>query len=410
MAFQSTLQDPTALNHAGSGHAPTTGLFVQPTQKWDATNLMFVHDINGTDYKEFPLAPPPPNPNRYEVPADNIADFTDVFMGPMPEALTLRPAQMEGCCPTRDFHIARHMFGAPVAVVKVDLPSFICLWQGGCQGANVVVENMGTTGGDAYTGELRRNMCAECLGNETTLTWNRPNKPRMVQKSPACIDTVKFNLCQPVWFGWRGTSDGAPSQDQILYDSSIILRMCDQCSVACKICTECRNSCCSKYDFAPRFARAEDLRRVILNRYDMECSFRNVKDEQSFDLEQGESAEEASYLGRLGRANNVDALFTSRLYHDVVCGKPTPVFSNPMDALHERELAIDARYRGSVRHNVVTEDDHLIVLAALVMQGVFRIPPTRGFAWNGPAYLHRGRLVPRVGGALGPGKVAMTSV
>lgn len=374
-----------------------------PSQKWDASNMMFVHDINGEEFVEFPKLPPVQDGNHYEVPADSVKDWVDMMYGPMPEAITLRPVRQElGCCPPKQYHIARHMFGDAVAVADVDLPACLCLYLGGCASAKVTVAPKDGQPGQTYIGELSKNFCAECLGNVTTLQWNTATKPKMQFKAMSTLDSCKLNFCQDVWLGFRGTSDSVGDKWS-LYDASITLNICAGCKVACNMCKGCCVGCCSRADTAPRFARAEDLRQVVLAKYDYEFSCKNVTEGLEIEVSQGENQAQdgAVTLARvLPRAHNVDALVSTRLYHDVVCGKPQVMFSNERDAKHEREAALDVRYRGSVRHNVVSEDDHLIVLAAAIMQAVWFFP-AKGNMWaaNGPAFHNVGRIMPRSGGS-----------
>ena len=382
-----------ATNFDGESRPPTQGLFVQPTKKWDATNLMFIHDVGSKELKEFPKILGHTDRNRFQVPADSTADFVDFAYGPMPEALTARPIVASGCCPSREIAIARHMFGEPVA--KVEVKGLGCAWNAGCAAADVIVQPLGNTGGVSYTGTLKRNMLPECCGNETTLEWSTPNKPYMKLRALSTLDTCKYQFCQDVWFGWRGSSTAVP-QTQALYDASRIMRICDECDLCLRQCGQCKNNCCARNDWAPRFARSEDIRRVVRDRYDYEFSCRNIAGEETVELSQAEDAEEASVLRPLPRAHLVDALYTSRLYVDVVCGKPNVAWSNDHDATHEREAAVDVRYRGSRRHAVVGEDDHLIVLGGLIMQTLFMFPGVNGApVWGGPAWLNKGRLLPR---------------
>merc|ERR1712000_452956 len=152
------------------------------------------------------------------------------------------------------------------------------------------------------------------------------------------------------------------------------------CCMTCRLgCTGCKNVCdgfCSRADTAPRFARAEDLRLVVLQKYDYEFACRNVEATEEVEIAQGEDSGAILMNRVLPRAHTVDALYSCRLYHDVSCG------------------------RRSVKHNVVSEDDHLIVLAGLIMQAVWFFPSKNNmWAANPPAIHNRGRLVPRQGGA-----------
>lgn len=396
MATSKTGMDGTALSGVSLPPPPQGSWLNIPSQKWDATNMMFVHDINGQEIPEIPKAPPVQDGNHYEVPADSVKDWVDMMYGPMPEAMTARPIQQEfGCCPPKKYQIARHMFGDAVAIADVDLPACICMYLGGCTTAKVTVTPKDGQAGVTYEGELSRKFCGECLGNETTLAWNTATKPRMTFKAMSTLDSCKLNFCQDVWLGWRGTSESVGDK-WALYDASLILNICMGCKLMCNCCKGCCVGFCSRSDTAPRFARAEDLRRVVLAKYDYEFACRNVETTEGVEVSQGENAEELTLTRVLPAAHTVDALFSTRLYHDVVCGKPQLKFGRDDDAKHEREAAVDVRYRGSVRHNVVSEDDHLIVLAALIMQAVWFFP-AKGNQWaaNGPAFHNVGRLVPR---------------
>ena len=371
-----------------------------PSQKWDASNMMFIHDINGEEIPEYPKQAPVQDGNHYEVPADSVKDWVDMMYGPMPEALTARPVQLEfGCCPPKKYMIARHMFGEPVAMADVDLPACICLYHGGCSAAKVTVAPKEGQSGATYEGELTKNFCGECLGNETTLKWNTATNPKMTFRTISTLDSCKFNFCQDIWFGWRGTSDAA-TEGWALYDASLILNCCMTCRLGC---TGCKNVCdgfCSRADTAPRFARAEDLRLVVLQKYDYEFACRNVEATEEVEIAQGEDSGAILMNRVLPRAHTVDALYSCRLYHDVNCGRPSVMWGRDDDNDFNRQAAMDVRYRGSVKHNVVSEDDHLIVLAGLIMQAVWFFPSKNNmWAANTPAIHNRGRLVPRQGGA-----------
>jgi hypothetical protein len=371
---------------------------------------MYLHDINGEEVPEYPKQAPVQDGNHYEVPADSVKDWVDMMYGPLPEAMTARPVRMEvGCCPPKKYDIARHMFGDVVATADIDLPAMICLYHGGCASAKVTVAPKEGQSGNTYEGELSKKFCGECLGNDNTLEWNTATKPRMVYRAMSSLDSCKLQFCMDIWLGWRGTSD-AVGEKWALYDNSVTLNICQGCKMAC---TGCKNIChgfCSRMDMAPRFARAEDLRKMVLTKYDAEFACRNVEQGEEFEMLQGEWSKGITIERILPRAHTVDALFSTRLYHDVVCGVPRVMWSKSDDANHEREAAVDVRYRGSVKHNVVSEDDHLIVLAALLMQAVWFFPSQdgkfcSGFASNGPAFLYQGRLVPRAGGASNNGAV-----
>lgn len=367
---------------------------------WDKTNTFFVHRIADQDVKELTQTHHQ-DTNRYDIPADKEADFINYVYGPLPEALTLRPQLNDGCCACCapvTFHVAKSMFGDPVATVNVHIGQMYLM---GCAAADVEVNPM-QQGGRQYRGELKKKMCAELCGNETTLTWNAPNKPYMTARGISSLDTCLYQFGVKFWLGWRGSSEAVP-QRQALYDQSVTYDCYQQCSYACVMCNMCKDRCCSQDDMAPRFARSEDIRRTVAERYDYELAFNpSVEEGQDVEVGHDEGAEDPSARRKLPRAHLVDAIYTSRLYHDVICGKPNVAWGKLKDGTHEREAAIDVRYRGSRRHRVVTEDDHLIVLASLVMQGLWMFPQQNGMraggvAGGGPAALMRGYIAQRLG-------------
>jgi hypothetical protein len=377
---------------------PREGIFTQPSKVWDMTNTQFMHRIAGEDKKEFAITHHRDS-HRYEVPADKTPDFIPFIYGEMPQTLTLRPIVSDKCCcPPREFHIARHQFGDPIGHAKVNVGQCFML---GCAEAEVEVAPV-KVGGPSYKGSLKKAMCGECCNNEMTLTWDTKNKPYMTNRGISSLDTMLYECGVPFWLGWRGSSSAVP-QTLMLYDASETYDCYQQCDIACSMCQLCKDRCCDVDDQAPRFARSEDLRRVVLARYDIEFACRKPAEGDEMEVGHEEGQQDPSVKRRLPRAHLVDALFTSRLYHDIICGKPNVVFGTDRDAKHEREAAIDVRYRGSRRHKVVTEDDHLIVLAGMLMYGLWMFPATAGIKaggpmGGGPAELMRGFIRIRDGG------------
>merc|ERR1712000_60214 len=349
--------------------------------------------------KENPHRPHNEQPNRFPVPIEQVPDLTDFVYGEMPQALSLRPHEQTGCCNCDfKFDVARDMFADASAEVTVQFPKMICCFLAGMQSAPVEVAPKSGTTGTTYKGVMKKTFLPGCLGNDTTIVWEEvAGKPEMTFRMPSCVENIKTCLCQATWVGWRGTSESVP-QTQALYDSSTIIRCSDACNLFCMQCKGCQNACCMSLDLAPRWTRPSDVRRLVSTKYDYEFAWRKLDEEISFEIAEGEVGE-LNVLRVLQPAHRVDALFTGRLYMDVKCMKPYVRFANKGEGDKSMLAAVDARYRGSVVHAQPSEEDHLIVLAGLIMHGLNTFPNKGNAPYRpGPADMFRGRLVPRMGG------------
>ena len=380
---------------------PSSGVFTIPSKQWDTTNLQFLHMVAGKEHKEFPKQAHS-DPKRFPVPVEQVADLTNFVYGPMPQALTLRPQEITGCCSCeRKYDVARDMFAEAVAEVEVKIPTMVCMFEAGMVGADVTLTPKQGQSGTSYKGTLKRGFCPGCCVNDLTLEWEgQPTKPHMSARGPSTMDNIKLCMCQPIWVGLRGSSDVVP-QTQALYDASTIIRCQDMITLCCMHCKGCQNACCFAYDIAPRWTRPEDVRMLVAEKYDYEFSHRQLDAETTFEVAEGEVGE-LNILKTLSKAHKVDALFTGRLYMDVACGRPTVRFTNKSETQREILAGVDARYRGSLEHGNASEDDHLIVLAGLILHGMFTFPNKSNapFRMSG-ASMYRGRLLPRAGGAVG---------
>lgn len=376
-----------------------TGVFGQPSRAWNMTNLQFVHHFGGKEIKELAKRPHTEQPNRFPVPIEMVPDLTDFVYGGMPQGLTLRPRLSSACCKHEfEYDLARDLFANTVATVKVNFPLCICFWAGGMAQADVEV--MSSVGGPAYKGVLKKAFCSGCCTNDTNLIWeSMPNKPRMTYRLPSQLDTCKLYACQQIWIGWRGTSEQVP-QNQVLFDNSLILSCSAICNACCTKCRTCQRSCCFEYDLAPRWVRPGDVRRLVRKKYDFEFSWRKLSDETDVQYFEGEDGR-ITFEDPLSGAHRVDALFSSRLYMDIQCSRRNVRWSNG-GAANDIVAAVDARYRGSLDHASPTEDDHLIVLAGLIMHALMTFPNKDNRPMRRPwAQMFRGRLLPRLGDNVG---------
>lgn len=379
--------------------APSAGLFTTPSKQYDSQSLQFLHLVGGKELMERPKAPHT-DPRAFPSPLSSVHDITSFVYGPLPQSLTLRPQMETGLCSgcDRKYDIARDMFADPIAEIKVAIPCNLILFNAGCSSAEVEVTPKQGVMGTVYKGVYEKNFAAGCLDNTVKLTWTgTPTKPYMSYRSPACCDNLRYALCQPVYFGWRGSSEAVP-QNIALYDSSLILKCQDACSLFCLKFKTCQNACCFAMDYAPRWIRPEDVRALVLSRYDYEFAQRKLDDEISFELSEGENTDHLNITMQLQPVHKVDLLLTSRLYQDVACCKPTVRFANGGETKKELLAAVDARYRGSLDHAHPSQDDHLIALAAATMHAMFTFPnkAKAPYAFT-PADMLSGRLLPRMG-------------
>jgi hypothetical protein len=395
-----------------SGAPPSGGLFTVPSKIWDSTNLEFEHLIAGKSLRET-AHKPHQDPRRFPVPLEQVTDLTSFTYGAMPQALTLRPHMETGCCSgcDRKYDVARDLFADPIAEVKVAIPCNVCFFNAGCSNAEVEVYPKHGVTGVVYKGEFGKNFLAGCLDNTLKLQWSgTKSKPYMSYRSPACCDQLRYVCCQTVWIGWRGSSEAVP-QNQALYDNSTIMRCNDAWSLCCLKCKTCQNACCFAMDYAPRWVRPDDIRRLILAKYDYEFAHRNIEEEINFELSEGENTDKLSITQQLQPIQKVDLLLTSRLYQDVSCGKPTVRFANNGEGNKGLLAAVDARYRGSLDHANPSEDDHLIALAATIMHGIFTFPNKAKAPYSfTPADMLSGRLMPRGGSNHGSANIPSNTV
>ena len=241
-----------------------------------------------------------------------------------------------------------------------------------------------------------------CGATRETLRWKTPNEPEMSWQHWGPQEACKYQFCMDTWTGFRGRSKVETDEHQISYDQSWIHRPYDAWRLYWANCAKMQNTCCEVLDAAPRFARAEDIRAVVAQRYDWEMSRRHVgepADPLEFNLREGNVF--PAYP--LPRAHDVAALYTARLYHDVKCCFPMIRWGNTDGVDPSAMAANDVRYRGSDRHGKPTDEDHLIVLAGLILNLLHTFPASNS-SGGGCAYavnvgpqgnVRRGRLVPR---------------
>ena len=118
-------------------------IFQVPSKQWNTTNLQFDHHLGGCKenqiISEVPLTALNDPGNKFAVPADSTADFTEFAYGAMPHAMSARPIttarEFCDCNIRRDAIISRDMFGAGVARVQVAYPCCIPAFMFGCQSA-----------------------------------------------------------------------------------------------------------------------------------------------------------------------------------------------------------------------------------------------------------------------------------
>ena len=390
-----------------------TDVFQRPTPVYDRRNLMFEHHFGGccSNKKMYERAQVGPHgkEGRFPVPADEVEDYSDWAYGQMPHNLTARPVfQLQlcsDCGPKGYYDISRDMFGKADGQVKIDFPCMYGCYVSGCIKADVLFQN--ESGTSRVEGEMFHSMCFGSCTSEITVAWKHPGNPQMTWKWLGPWDQCKYNFCAQTWVGWRGRHDGEP-ENVYTYDQSYILSQCDLCRLQCAHCARCQNNCCQTYDYAPRFTRSQDIRRLINGRYDWQMSRRDFSTYDE-DLVK-ESLKEGTALVHypLPNAQDVCALYTARLYHDVKCTIPWLRWGNTAGAAPETLAAVDVSYRGSANHLQPTEQEHLIVLAGLIINAVWSFPSTvqsgdsgkgcgTGFARNlGPVdNVMRGRIMRR---------------
>ena len=142
----------------------------------------------------------------------------------------------------------------------------------------------------------------------------------------------------------------------------------------CSNCGRGQGDCCDVADYAPRFARTEEIRRLINSRYDWVMARRDLsREDDPVAYSRREGAHVLTYP--LPNPYMVDAMFNARLYHDVTCGCPRLRWGNS-NVSREEMTAVDVRYRGSKRHAEPTLEDHLIVLAGGIINAVWTFPST----------------------------------
>lgn len=393
--------------------------FDEPSRQWNRTNLRFDHEFGGCATNRIVAELPMHNygqsvPGKFDVPAEQTLDFTDWAYGEMPHTMTARPLlYLPGCCDCntiREFDIARDMFGPANGKVTLTYPCWEPAFIMGCQDAQVQFAAPNAT---AITGVYGYNCCTGCFSTEETLKWTSlPSEPYMKWRRLSAWDQFKYEFCCDIWVGWRGdfkrNVEASETEEWYSYDNSYVLNVCDQCKLTCAKCSRMNNECCADHNDAPRPLRSEEIRRLVLTRYDWEFSRRNIKgaiagNESLTDYNLRENKTFVAYP--LPYAHEVDALYTARLYHTVKCTAPRVRYANDAGIAGYGMAGCDVRYRGSEVHNKPTLEDHLIVLAGLIVNAANTFPFVKageygqcGLGWAaniGPSgNVSRGRLVP----------------
>jgi hypothetical protein len=359
-------------------------VFQLQTPVWNRTNLMFEHHFGGccsnaTDI-EYADTKPHNKPGRFRVAADETHDYTDWAYGEMPHNLTARPIYQfricSECGPKGYYEISRDMFGNKNGDVQIDFPCAYGCYLAGCQSAEVRFVN--AAGGNEVKGSMYHNMCFGTCSSEIAVEFNRGRpegkNPKMVWRWFGPLDEFKYMFCCDTWVGWRGTT-GTDADGVVAYDQSYILNQCDAMCLLCAQLGRCNNNFCNAYDYAPRFTRSEDIRRLINGRYDWQLARRDFNLQEPNLVEY--SLQEGSVFVKypLAPAENMCALYTARLYHDVKCTIPFLRWGNGIGA-KETHTAVDVSYRGSADQRNPSDDDHLVVLAGLIINAVWSFPST----------------------------------